>query len=117
MRRSRKGSGYTGGFGRSPCATSMSSAVQCRQERNRLRSVAARVRREEERGIRRQPLRGNAWRKCGYALSAAQSAPELLGLDSAVFQDAMEESGADRLSGMNGHDRGTANRGPQEGGG
>jgi diguanylate cyclase (GGDEF)-like protein len=53
MRRSRKGSGYTGGFGRFPCATSMSSAVQCRQDRNRPRSEAASWRVEAERCIRR----------------------------------------------------------------
>src|SRR5450759_2469618 len=59
MRRSRKGSGYTGGFGRVPCATSMSSAVQCRQDRNRPRSEAASWRVEEERRIS-DPLR---WRR------------------------------------------------------
>jgi hypothetical protein len=38
-------------FGRSPCATCMSSAVQCRQDRNRPRSEAASWRVEEERCI------------------------------------------------------------------
>jgi hypothetical protein len=104
-----------GGFARLPNATSTSRPVTCRHARKRPRSVAARVRApEEERCISGAPLRGNARRKCGYALSAAQSAPELLGFDSAVLEDAMEESGTDRLSGMNGHDRGPAVRVSQE---
>ena len=50
-----------------------------------------------------------AWRS-----TALQASPKVLGVEPGVFQDAMEESQADRFASMDGNNRGSAVRVPEE---